>query len=165
MNIVFKPYLHRFIIIFLDDIMIYNHFREDHVRHLEQAFQVLLDGKFFLKFSKCSFGQMQVEYLGHMASAQGIAPIFAKIQAMEQWPRPKSYKAVRSFLGLAGFYRRFIHGYASIMTPLTTLLTRDEFDWQPAAQLAFDQLKATLSSALVLVLPNFSIPFVLETNA
>jgi len=114
---------------------------------------------------KCSFGQKQVEYLGHMVSSQGVEPVFAKIQAIRQWPSPKSFKALRSFLGLARFYRCFIRGYASIATPLTTLLTCENFKWPPSAQLTFDQLKIAVSSTPVLRLPDFSIPFFPETNA
>lgn len=100
-----------------------------------------------------------------MVSSQGVEPVFAKIQAIRQWPSPKSFKALRSFLGLAGFYRCFIQGYASITTPLTTLLTCKNFDWPPSTQLAFDQLKIAVSSDPVLRLPDFSILFVLEMDA
>lgn len=100
-----------------------------------------------------------------MVSSQGVEPVFVKIQAIRQWPSPKSFKALRSFLGLARFYRCFIRGYASIATPLTTLLTCENFKWPPSAQLTFDQLKIAVSSTPVLRLPDFSIPFFPETNA
>lgn len=152
-------------IVFFDDILIYSSIIEEHVRHLEKTFQVLMEGSFFLKLSKCSFGQQQVKYLGHFVSAQGVEPIHAKVQAIQHWPSPNSLKALRSFLGLVGFYRRFICGYASIAAPLTTVLTKDSFVWNQSAQIAFDQLKKAISSAPILLLPDFSIPFVLETYA
>ncbi|MCH98706.1 hypothetical protein A2U01_0019712, partial [Trifolium medium] len=138
---------------------------EDHLRHVEQAFQILTEGQFFLKQSKCLFAQRQIEYLGHVVSSQGVEPVTAKIIAIQQWPTPKNIKALRGFLGLAGFYRRFIQGYASIAAPLTQLLKKDQFGWSPAAQLAFDALKRALSQAPVLVLPNFDLPFTVETDA
>lgn len=152
-------------IVFFDDVLIYSSIIEEHVRHLEKTFQVLMEGSFFLKLSKCSFGQQQVKYLGHFVSAQGVEPIHAKVQAIQHWPSPNSLKALRSFLGLVGFYRRFICGYASIAAPLTTVLTKDSFVWNQSAQIAFDQLKKAISSAPILLLPDFSIPFVLETYA
>ena len=108
---------------------------------------------------------MQVEYLGHMVSQKGVEPMASKVEAILQWPVPPSTRVVRSFLGLAGFYRRFIKGYATIAGPLVKLITKDPFKWTPQAQLAFDHLKTALSTTPVLTLPNFQLPFTVETDA
>eukprot|EP00256_Glycine_max_P065521 XP_025980116.1 uncharacterized protein K02A2.6-like [Glycine max] len=118
MNMIFRPFLRRFVIVFFDDILIYSVTFDDHLVHLEQAFQVLAENQFVLKLTKCSFGQPQVEYLGHMVSSKGVEPVASKVSAIHHWPVPQSTRALRSFLGLAGFYRRFIRGYASIAAPL-----------------------------------------------
>ena len=165
MNDIFQPYLRRFIIVFFDDILIYSQTLSEHLIHLEKAFETLLHNQFILKFSKCSFAQSQVEYLGHVVSGQGVAPIASKIQAIDQWPIPMTTKALCSFLGLAGFYRRFIRGYASIVAPLIKVTTKEPFEWTAEADKAFRVLKTALISAPVLVLPNFTLPFTLETDA
>ncbi|XP_028220447.1 uncharacterized protein LOC114402121 [Glycine soja] len=165
MNTIFRPFLRQFIIVFFDDILIYSATLEDHVSHLEQAFQVLLQEQFVLKFSKCTFAQPQVEYLGHVVSSQGVAPVLAKVQAIQQWLKPRSARALRSFLGLTGFYRRFIRGYASIAAPLTKLLTLEIFHWTSDAVAAFTTLKQMLTSFPVLRLPDFNLPFTVETDA
>ena len=165
MNQIFQPYLRRFIIVFFDDILIYSRSMDDHLRHLDITFQVLFVNQFVLKLSKCYFAQPQVEYLGHLVSHKGVEPLPSKISAIQQWPTPHTTKAVRSFLGLAGFYRRFIQGYATLAAPLVKATTLDPFQWTPEAQLAFEKLKLALSSAPVLALPDFSIPFTVKTDA
>ena len=107
MNSLFRPYLHRFIIVFFDDILIYSTTFAEHLTHLEVAFQVLLSHQFVLKLSKCFFAQAQVDYVGHMVYFAGVQPVPSKISAIQQWPIPQTTRAVRSFLGLAGFYRCF----------------------------------------------------------
>ena len=164
MNFIFRPFLRRFVIVFFDDILIYSSSFEDHLRHLDLTFQVLLDNHFVLKKSKCSFGQSQVEYLGHLVSQRGVEPMSDKVAAIVNWPQPHSTRAVRSFLGLAGFYRRFIRGYAMIAEPLVKA-TSDPFRWTPQAQQAFEALKSALSTAPVLSLPDFQEPFTVETDA
>lgn len=106
-----------------------------------------------------------MEYLGHLVSARGVEPVAAKVAAVSQWPIPRLTKVLRSFLGLAGFYRRFIKGYAMIADTLVKATTMDPFRWTPDAQAAFDHLKQALSTAPVLVLPNFQLPFTVETDA
>lgn len=128
-------------------------------------FKALLQGQFYLKHAKCIFAQNQVEYLGHVVSGRGVEPEPSKIQAMLQWPTPTSVKELRGFLGLTGFYRKFIKDYASIATPLTTLLCKDAFEWTEASQAAFDKLKLAMTRAPILALPNFSKPFVVEIDA
>ena len=128
-------------------------------------FQALLQGQFYPKHTKCIFARNQVEYLGHVVSGRGVEPEPSKVQAMVQWPTPTSVKDLRGFLGLTGLYRKFIRNYASIATPLTTLLCKDAFEWTEDSQAAFDQLKMAMTCAPVLALPNFSEPFVVETDA
>jgi len=117
------------------------------------------------KLSKCSFGTSRVEYLGHFVSASGISTDPRKIQAIQNWPIPSSVKELRSFLGLAGYYRKFIKNYAVIAKPLTQLLQKGNFIWTEEATNAMEQLKIALTSAPVLGFPDFSKPFIVETDA
>lgn len=121
---------------------------------------------FFLKSSKCCFAQQALEYLGHIVTASGVSTDPAKIKNVAQWPVPKSIKNLRGFLGLAGYYRRFIKHYGIMNGPLTHLLEKDvPFIWSPTAQAAFDDLKQALTNAPVLALPDFGKQYVLETDA
>lgn len=165
MNMIFHPYLHQFIIVFFDDILIYSPCFEDHLLHLEIAFQVLSAHQFVLKLMKYFFVQHQVEHLGHLVSHRGVEPLASKVEAIHQWPTSRIIRAVCSFLGLAGFYRRFIWGYASIVAPLVKITTLDQFNWSPTALTAFDQLKEAFSQAPILALLDFDLPFTIETDA
>ncbi|KAJ0940339.1 putative nucleotidyltransferase, Ribonuclease H [Helianthus annuus] len=165
MNDVFRPYLRRFILVFFDDILIYSKTWQDHLHHIELTLKVLMSNQLVAKLSKCLFGQTSVSYLGHVISSLGVAVDPDKILAIQQWPIPKTVKEVRSFLGLTGYYRRFIKNYASIAGPLTDLLRRDAFNWNDTTLAAFTHLKELLSSTPILRLPDFSKPFVLETDA
>jgi hypothetical protein len=165
MNNLLQPFLRKFVAVFFDDILIYNPSFHEHLIHLETVFKTLLTGSFFLKQSKCVFAQRQLEYLGHIVSPQGVHPDPNKIQAMLDWPTPKNLKSLRGFLGLTGFYRKFIKHYATIASPLTALLKKDAFCWSPTAQTAFDSLKKAMTEAPTLQLPDFTKPFTLETDA
>jgi hypothetical protein len=165
MNVIFQPYLHRFVIVFFDDILVYSKTTAEHVQHLAIVFQCLMDNCFLLKLSKCSFCQPSISYLGHIVSADGVGPDPTKIESMVNWPYPKNLKQLRGFLGLTGFYRKFVHNYAIIAQPLTDLLKKDAFQWTARAQEAFDQLKEAMTRAPVLALPNFEEDFVIETDA
>lgn len=114
MNLVLQPFLRKFTAVFFNDILIYSDSLQSHLLHLEQVLQTLLHHQFFLKRSKCFFGERCLEYLGHVISGEGIEPKPSKIVAMTQWPVPSSMKDLRAFLGLTGFYRRFIRNYAAI---------------------------------------------------
>lgn len=124
-----------------------------------------IEGQFFLKQTKCLFAQRQIKYLGHIVSQRGMELVAAKVTAIQQWPTPKNIRGLRGFLGLAGFYRRFIRGYATIAAPLNQLLKKDQFGWSHDAQLAFEALKRAVSQAPVLILPDFTLPFTVETDA
>lgn len=165
MNVLFQPYLRRFIIVFFDDILVYSRTLEDHKHHLEAVFQCLMDNQFFLKQSKCTFVQPSMAYLGHIVSYDGVGPDPEKIQAMLNWPQPKTVKQLRGFLGLIGFYYKFVCDYASIASPLTNLLKKDSFQWSIEAQQAFERFMTAMTKAPVLALPNFEEDFILETNA
>lgn len=165
MNNIFGPYLCRFIIVFFNDILIYNKTFTDNLEHLNTAFTVLLERHFFLKLTKCSFAQQQVEYLGHIVSQRGVELVPTKVEVIQVWPVPWTTRALHGFLGLSGFYCRFIKGYASIVAPLTRLLVKDQFQWSPKAQLAFDKLKEAICTALVLSLSDLSQPFIVEMDA
>jgi len=119
----------------------------------------------FAKRSKCFFGELSVGYLGHIISAAGVAMDPAKIEAVEAWPRPMTTRALRGFLGLTGYYRKFIAGYGGVAAPLTTLLKREAFSWTPAAEEAFLSLKRALTSAPLLQLPDFDKRFIVDRDA
>ena len=128
MNTLLTPFLMKFAAVFFDDILVYSKTLSSHLEHLEVIFQTLLQGQYHLKRTKCLFAQNQVEYLGHIVSGRGVEPEPSKVQAMVQWPIPLSPKELRSFLGLTGFYRKFIKNYAMITAPLTSLLAKDAFE-------------------------------------
>jgi hypothetical protein len=165
MNVVLRAYLRRFVLVFFDDILIYSASWADHLRHLRVVLAVLRQHRLFVKRSKCSFGVDTVAYLGHTISGAGVAMDPAKVQAIHDWPQLHSAQAVRSFLGLAGYYRKFIHNYGTIVTPLTALLKKEGFTWNDDAAAAFNALKGAMTSAPVLALPDFAKPFVVECDA
>jgi hypothetical protein len=109
--------------------------------------QLLKDNQLHAKLSKCSFVVPQIEYLGHIISSQGVSTDPSKINAMLQWPYPKTVKSLRGFIGLTGYYRKFIRNYGLISKPLTNLLKKNAFSWNLEAQCAFDKLKSAMTSA------------------
>jgi hypothetical protein len=127
MNDVLWPFLHRFMLVFFDDILIYNKSWANHLCHLRTVLTELRHHKLFIKRAKCAFGATFVAYLGHVISEAGVAMDLAKVQAVQDWPVPRSVWAVRGFLGLAGYYRKFVHNYGTIAAPLTALLKKDGF--------------------------------------
>ncbi|XP_062104134.1 uncharacterized mitochondrial protein AtMg00860-like [Humulus lupulus] len=165
MNRLFSPFLRRFVIVFFYDILIYSRNISDHVFHLRMVLQLLQDNSFYAKVTKCSFFQSTIDYLGHLVSAKGVSVDPSKIAAMCDWPTPTSVKQLRGFLGLTGYYRRFVAHYASVAAPLTDLLKKDSFQWSSEASQAFEKLKAAMTSTPVLQLPDFSQDFIVETDA
>ena len=153
-------------LIYIDDIIVFSTSFRDHLQHLEEVFRRLRQANVKLKPSKCSFARSQVEYLGHLVSKHGVRPNPAKITAVTEFPVPTNVKGVRSFLGLANYYRRFVKDFARIASPLNQLLRKDvRFQWDTACQTAFDTLKEALVSAPILAFPDFSIPFDLYVDA
>ncbi|KAE8656433.1 hypothetical protein F3Y22_tig00117000pilonHSYRG00047 [Hibiscus syriacus] len=165
MNELFSSFLRKFVLVFFDDILVYSSSMAAHIAHLQKVLEVFQANQLFAKFSKCFFGQNQVEYLGHIISAAGVATAPSKVEAMKNCPLPKSLKSLRGFLGLTGYYRRFIKDYGAISKPLTQMLKTDNFQWTSAAVTAFEELKRAMSSVPVLALPDFSKNFCLETDA
>jgi len=165
MNDVLRAFLRRFVLVFLDDILIYSSSWTNHLRHLRIVLSELRRHQLFVKRSKCAFGESSVAYLGHTISASGVAMDSAKVQAIVDWPVPHSARAVRGFLGLAGYYRKFVHNYGTVTAPLTALLKKEGFCWNADAAAAFTALKAAVTSAPVLAMPDFSKPFTVECDA
>ncbi|KAG8068579.1 hypothetical protein GUJ93_ZPchr0005g14818 [Zizania palustris] len=165
MNDVLKPFLKRFVLVFFDDILIYNPSWSERLWHVRTVLQTLNEHELFIKKFKCTFGQQEVAYLGHVISATGVAMDEQKIRAVIEWLVPRSVRAVHAFLGLAGYYRRFIQNYGSIATPLTKLLKKGGFNWDLEAAEAFRRLQTTLTSAPVLQLPAFDQEFIVECDA
>ncbi|OIT28094.1 putative mitochondrial protein, partial [Nicotiana attenuata] len=136
-----------------------------HLVHLEEAFKVLRFHTMFIKQSKCAFGVTQIDYLGHIISEHGVSMDNQKVKGVLDWPLPSSVKGLRGFLGLTGYYRRFIKGYGVIARPLTDLLKKGNFQWNIEATVSFEELKRAITSAPVLALPDFSKTFTVETDA
>ncbi|XP_027103049.2 uncharacterized mitochondrial protein AtMg00860-like [Coffea arabica] len=149
----------------LDELHGSNHTLEEHVQHVTELFEILRQHQLYAKESKCSFAQKQVEYLGHIISADGVRADPRKIDNMMQWPRPRNTKQLKGFLGLTGYYRKFAKGYDAIAKPLTTHLKKDGFHWEEEAEDAFQKLKIAMCSTPVLALPDFTQSFIVETDA
>ena len=166
MNRVFGPYLDKFVIVFIDDILVFSSSKEEHAKHLRIVLQTLRENQLYAKFIKCQFWLDRVAFLGHVVSAEGISVDPQKIEAIVDWKPPTNVIEVRSFLGLAGYYRKFVEGFSKIATPLTKLTRKEEkFTWSEACQNSFDELKQRLTTAPVLTLPSGSEGFIVYCDA
>ena len=165
MNRVFQPYLDRFVIIFIDDILVYSGSSEEHSEHMRIVLQTLRGRQLYAKLSKCQFWLDKVAFLGHVISDEGVSVDSHKIEAVVNCKPPKNVSEVRSFLGLTGYYRKFVEGFSRIAAPLTKLTRKDvKYDWVDACQKSFEELKRRLTSAPVLALPNGKDGFVIYSD-
>jgi hypothetical protein len=165
MNNLFRDQLRKFILLFFDDILIYSHSMTEHIDNLRTVFIILQTNLMYAKASKCVFCSPHVEYLGHVISAARVSTDPHKIEAILNWPLPCNIKQLRGFLGLTGYYRRFVKGYGIICKPLTQLLKKDAYRWNEEATSAFNQLKHAMTQPPVLALPYLTQQFIIETDA
>jgi hypothetical protein len=160
MNSIFMPELDKFVVVFIDDILIYSKNEEEHARHLPIVLTCLREHQLYAKFSKCTFWLEEIQFLGHVLSAKGIAVDPSKVKDILEWKPPTTIHQVRSFHGLAGYYRRFIPDFSKLVKPITSLLKNDtKFNWSSRCNEAFEQLKVLLTTAPVLAQPDIEKPF------
>ncbi|PKU64278.1 RNA-directed DNA polymerase [Dendrobium catenatum] len=165
MQEVLQPFLGKTCVAYFDDILVYSTNLSDHVKHLSDILQLLQRHQLYLNPQKCEFASPSVHFLGFILSVKGVEVDPRKVQSIREWPIPKTLFDVRSFHGLANFYRRFIRGFSIIVAPLTDCLKASSFLWSTEQQRSFDTIKEALCSAPVLVLPNFEKPFHVDTDA
>ncbi|KAJ9535934.1 hypothetical protein OSB04_un000902 [Centaurea solstitialis] len=165
MNRVFRPYLRKFVLVFFDDIIVYSRDIEEHRGHLKLVFNCLRGDSLYCNRKKCVFGQTKVDYLGHIVTRNGVEADPSKIVAMTKWPLPRNLRELRGFLGITGYYRKFVRGYRTIARVLTDLLKKDGFKWTEEATQAFRKLQQVMTQVPILALPNFAKSFTLETDA
>lgn len=173
MNSIMHEYLDKFVIVFLDDILIYSKTLEEHEKHLEQVLMKLREQKLYGKLSKTELVKEEVGFLGHIVNKDGLSVDPEKIKAVQEWPVCKNVHDVRSFCGFVGYYRKFIKNFSKIVTPLSNLTKTSSketgkvpiFKWTKQEQEAFDTIKQKICSAPVLALPNPNLPYVLTTDA
>ncbi|XP_026452801.1 uncharacterized protein LOC113353408 [Papaver somniferum] len=151
MNHIFKPYLSRFVLVFFDDILIFIKTIYEHVEHLQAVIEILRSHKLFVKETKCNFAQPSVGYLGHVISSEGVSVQDYKIKSILSWRIPSLIKELQAFLGLVGYYRKFVKKFDIISHPLTQLLKKDDFIWTDAATSSFKQLQHALTTTPVLI--------------
>ena len=166
MNRVFSPYLEKFVIVFIDDILVYSGNPEEHAEHLRTVLQILRDRQLYAKFSKCQFWLDKVAFLGHVITVEGISVDPQKIEATVNWKPPTNVSEVQSFLGLTSYYRKFVQGFSKIANPLTNLLKNDQkFEWSNTCQHSFEELRQRLTKAPVLALPSGKDGYVVYSDA
>ena len=160
MNSVFMPELDKFVVVFIDDILVYSKNKEEHAKHLRIVLTRLREHQLYAKFSKCDFWLKEVQFLGHILSAEGVAVDPSKVKDVLDWKPPTTVHQVRSFLGLAGYYRRFIPDFSKVSKSITELLKNQvKFVWSSDCEEAFQTLKRLLTTAPVLAQPDIKKPF------
>ena len=157
--------MYNFILVFFDDTLIYSKTWVEHLQHLDLVLQLFCDHHLRAKQCKCVFWQEEVEYLGHIVSAQGVLVDLTKIDSMKNWSHPQTLTSLHGFLGLTRYYCKFVKDYGKLAAPLTALLKKDAFTWTLAIECAFDKLKQAMCTTLVLAMPDFSKPFTIEGDA
>ena len=144
MNDVLRPFLESFVVMYLDDILVFSKTWEEHVQHVHQVLETLRQHKLYANMEKCSFGMQRIQYLGYIIDKDGVHVDPEKIRVIQDWPSPKTLTELRSFLGLANFYRRFVLGFSHISWPLNQATkggVKEKFVWIEAQQKAFEELK------------------------
>jgi hypothetical protein len=165
MNKVFMEYLDKFVVVFIDDIRIFSKI-EEHEKHLRMVLEKLRSNQLYAKFSKCEFCLAEVAFLGYVISAGGISVDPSKVKDVLNWMPPMNALEIRSFLGLAGYYRRFIKDFSKIAKPMTRLLEKNkDFNWTEECQASFEELKKQLTLAPVLILPDITKKFNIYCDA
>jgi hypothetical protein len=166
MNKVFMEYLDKFVVVFIDDILKFSKNEEEHNKHLHMILQKLRENQVYAKLNKCEFWLTEVSFLGHIISAGGISVDPSKVKDVLIWNTPQNVSEVRSFLGLAGYYRRFIEGFSKISNPMMELLAKDKtFEWTPRREASFQELKKRLTTTQVLTMPDMEKPFSIYFDA
>lgn len=166
MNQVFHDYLDKFVVVYLDDIVVYSSTLEEHLEHLRLVFEKLKENHLYVKKEKCLFAQRSIKFLGHVVEQGHIRMDMDKVKAIQEWKTPTNVSELRSFLGLANYYRRFVEGYSRRAAPLTELLKKGNgWDWTCRCQDAFDDLKRAMMNDPVLALPDVTKPFEVQTDA
>jgi hypothetical protein len=166
MNSVFMDYLDKFVVVFIDDILIYSQSEEEHVNHLGMVLQRLREHRLYAKLSKCELWIDEVLFLGHIINKEGLAVDPKKVADILNWKAPTDARGIKSFIGMAGYYRRFIEGFSKIAKPMTALLgNKVEFKWTQKCQEAFEALKENLTTTPILVLPDVHKPFLVYCDA
>lgn len=165
MNEISQPYMRKFVLVFFDDILVYNPTWEAHLQHVGEVLTLIQPHQLSVKFKKCEFGKRELEYLGHIISNIGVIVDQSKVQAMLDWQVPTTVTELRGFLGLTGYYRKFVRDYGLIAQPLTNLLRKGKFTWDSDAATAFTRLKTSMTTTPTLALPDFSKLVVVDTDA
>jgi hypothetical protein len=166
MNSVFMDYLDKFVVVFIDDILIYSQNEKEHEEHLRKVLQRLQNCQLYAKLSKCEFWISEVLFLGHIINREGLAVDTKNVTAILYWKAPKDVRGIKSFIGMAGYYRCFIEGFSKIARPMKALLAKKvEFKWTLACQKSFETLNEKLTTAPVLILPDVHKPFSVYCDA
>jgi len=166
MNHVLRAFIGKFVVVYFDDILVYSKSLQEHINHLRNVFYVLRSEKLYGNLKKCTFGIDRVVFLGFVLSARGEHVEDEKVKAIRDWPKPTTITEVKSFHGLASFYRRFVKDFITIAAPLTEIIKKDVgFRWREEQETAFNTLKDKLSSAPLLLLPDFSKTFEIKCDA
>jgi hypothetical protein len=166
MNKVFMEYLDKFVVVFINDILIFSKNEEEHDKHIRMVLQKLRENQLYAKLNKCEFWLKEDSFLGHIISEGGISIDPSKVKDILGWNTPQNILDIRSFLGLAGYYRRFIEGFSKISKPMIELLEKGKtFEWTPRHEASFQELKKRLTTTLVLTMPDMEKPFSIYCDA
>ncbi|CAI7758786.1 unnamed protein product, partial [Closterium sp. NIES-54] len=166
MQSIFSDFIDKFLVVFIDDLLVYSRTHEEHLNHLELVLARLSEHRLYAKRSKCEFAKTKLSFLGHVISHEKLEVDNSKVAVLKEWKQPSTVKEVLAFLGLANYYRRFVKGFAAVAAPLTDLLRKDSsFSWGPLQQQAFEQLKTSLTSPPALAVPNPELPYFIWCDA